>query len=252
MPFEILYESPAQMVLPERMLLFALIYGLRPTLALEIGTAEGGSAMIICAAMDMAGCGKLVCVDPNPKIAPEHWSRIAHRTALVSGASSEVEVIRRAAGGENVQFDFVLVDGDHAYQGVLNDIEIVSQFLHEGSYVLFHDAHFVEVKEAIDASLRQYPFLDCGLLSLEAKQTETMHLGQQVRWGGLRLLRFHPSGERLAIQDKEPPSGPTELDLILLRVRERVNCLSGWSGLVVRKPLKLAYHTLLEIGKRLV
>ena len=50
MPFEIVHEAPAQMMPSERMLLFALIYGLRPTMALEIDTAEGGSAMMICAA----------------------------------------------------------------------------------------------------------------------------------------------------------------------------------------------------------
>lgn len=249
MSFEIFYEAPAQMVLSERMLLFALIYGLRPTMVLEIGTAEGGSAMIICAAMDTSGCGKLVCVDPAPRISPEHWARIAHRAALVSGVSSEIEAIRCASGIENVRFDFVLVDGDHSYQGVLTDIAIVTQFLREGSYVLFHDAHFVDVKKAIDVSLQQYPLIDCGLLSLEAKETDLMYLGQPVQWGGLRLLRFSPSDERVAILG-EPPYRPTELDLVLSRVRERVNHLSGWHGLVTRKTLKLAYRSLLGIGKR--
>src|SRR5262249_33564964 len=126
MPFEIFYESPAQMVLPERMLLYSLIYGLRPGLVLEIGTAEGGSAMIICAAMDAAECGKLVCVDPAPKIIPEHWERIAHRATLVKGPSTDTVAIQQAMGSESAQFDFVLVDGDHTYQGVLNDIEVVS------------------------------------------------------------------------------------------------------------------------------
>jgi predicted O-methyltransferase YrrM len=250
MPFEIFYEAPAQMVLSERMLLFALIYGLRPTMVLEIGTAEGGSAMIISAALDVAGSGKLVCVDPTPRIAPEHWARIAHRATLVSGTSSEIEAIKRASGVEDVRFDFVLVDGDHSYQGVLTDIAIVTQFLREGSYVLFHDAHFIDVKKAIDVSLRHYPLVDCGLLSLEVKETDVTYLGQPVQWGGLRLLRFSPSGARGAIPDKETLYRPTELDLVLARVRERVSRLSGWHGLVTRKTLKFAYRSLLGIGKR--
>lgn len=249
MPIEVVYEVPAQMVLPERLLLYSLVYALRPTLALEIGTAEGGSARIICAAMDAAGGGRLVCVDPAPNIAPEHWVHIDHRVALVRGTSTETAAIVRASGVENVQFDFVLVDGDHSYQGVLNDIEIVSQFLHEGSYLLFHDAHYFEVRKAIDTALRQYPLVDCGLLSLEATETNETYLGHLVRWGGLRLLRCVSSSDRGMEQNRITFHDFTDLDSLLFRLRERASCLPGWHGLVVRKALKFTYRSLLKIGK---
>ena len=251
MPFEIFYESPAQMVLPERLLLYSLIYGLRPAMVLEIGTAEGGSAMIICAAMDAAERGKLVCVDPAPKIIPEHWERIAHRATLLKGLSTDTEAIQRAAGSEDAQFDFVLVDGDHSYQGVLDDIAVVSRFVHNDSYILFHDAHYIEVREAIDAALQQYPLVDCGLLSLAMTQTDQLFRGHPVQWGGLRLVRFQPSHDKEVRLDQLPPLQPSELDLVLQRIRERSSQLSGWQGTVLRKTLKMAYRTLLGIGNRL-
>ena len=37
----------------------------------------GGSALVVAAAMDAARYdGRIVCVDPNPNIAPEHWARL--------------------------------------------------------------------------------------------------------------------------------------------------------------------------------
>src|SRR5713226_6816576 len=116
MTFEIIYESPAQLLLPERLLLYALVYGLRPSVAVEIGTCEGGGALIICAAMDAAGHGQLVCVDPAPKVAQDHLARIAHRAVLFEGYSPEA--ISRVYELVGARFDLVFVDGNHSYEAV--------------------------------------------------------------------------------------------------------------------------------------
>jgi len=247
MSFDIIYQSPAQMLLSERTLLYALVYGLRPAVALEIGTAQGGSAMIICAAMDASGCGRLVCVDQAIKIVPDNLTRVAHRISLLEGLS--FETIPRAYELVKTQFDFAFVDGDHSYEGVLKDIEAVSQFLREGSYVLFHDAHYFEVKEAIDATLKRYPFVDCGMLSLEATLTNDIHMGKPVVWGGLRLLRFLPSLQGFNGRREETAQTQTELDVLTARVRERVGNLSGWHGALIRKTLRLSYRSMLGLGR---
>ncbi len=63
--------APAEMLLPERLLLYSLIFGLRPKRYVEIGTFRGGSTVIACAAMDDVGEGKILCIEPNPEIEPE-------------------------------------------------------------------------------------------------------------------------------------------------------------------------------------
>jgi precorrin-6B methylase 2 len=194
MSLQIIYETPAQLLLPERVLLYSLVYGLRPTVAVEIGTSEGGAALIICAAMDAAGCGKLVCVDPTPKIAQDNWLRLAHRAVLLEGPSPEaLSQVSELVGG---QFDFVFIDGDHSYEAVLRDVEATIQFLRPTGYLLLHDAHFTDVREAIDEALRRSPrdLIDCGLLSVEPSLTEDFYKEKPIVWGGLRLLRFSPAG----------------------------------------------------------
>ncbi len=93
------------------------------------------------------------------------------------------------------KFDFALIDGDHSYEGVLKDIEGILPLLADEAYLLFHDCHYFEIKEAINEALRRYPqeLSDCGLMSVQQnpqKGEGAVIAGQQVIWGGLRLLRF--------------------------------------------------------------
>lgn len=184
--FGVIYAAPILMTWSERVVLYSTIIGLRPRRSLEIGTHKGGSAVIIVAALDDIGEGSLVCVDPNPMVAPEHWHPIVHRATLIAGGSPEVlPQAYKAAGG---RFDFALIDGDHETSGVIRDIEGVLPLLEEQAYLLFHDAHFVGVRNGIDQMLRKYSgrLVDCGLLSVE----KTPDAQPGVAWGGLRLLKF--------------------------------------------------------------
>ncbi len=184
-----LAQAPVLMLPSERLLLYALIQALRPQRCVEIGTHKGGSALIIGAALDEVGSGSLVCIDPTPLVAEEHWERVAHRAVLLTGESPGVLAeAARVVGGP---FDFALVDGDHSYHGVLRDIDGVLSVLSDNAFILFHDAHFPEVAEAIDATLQVRADLvtDCGLLSVDRSIDDEGRV-----WGGLRLMRFSRVG----------------------------------------------------------
>ena len=174
------------MTMSERIVLYSLVIGLRPLRCLEIGTFKGGSALIIVAALDDAGDGILVCVDPNAKVKPEHWKEIAHRAILFQASSPEIlPEASRAVGGK---FDFTLIDGDHTTEGVVRDIAGVLPHLESPAYLLLHDAHNQEVSEGIRTALGDAGncLTDCGLISTE----KTADASTGADWGGLRLLRF--------------------------------------------------------------
>lgn len=193
--FEVLYRAPVLMTEAERMVLFATIIGRRPERVLEIGTHKGGSALIICAALDHLGRGRLVCVDPRPMIAPEHWRLIEHRAVLLSGHSPAI--LGRAIEAAEGAFDVALIDGDHELPGVRADIESVLPLLAGEAYLLFHDAHYWQVADAIDAALVEHPQLtDCGFLSAEQTPEAREEQGRPVIWGGLRVLRYR-TGEAI-------------------------------------------------------
>jgi predicted O-methyltransferase YrrM len=186
--FGMIEDAPVLMSWSERVVLYSTVFGLRPRRSLEIGTHKGGSATIIIAALDDIGAGSLICVDPNPVVAPETWDKISHRATLLSGNSPEIlSRAKEAAGGS---FDFALIDGDHSLEGVVRDIEGVLPLLADQAFLLFHDAHFDPVKDGIDRMLSKHRarLVDCGMVSVE--RTEDPDGQPRVCWGGLRMLRF--------------------------------------------------------------
>lgn len=183
--FHVVHTAPAWMPLYERVLLHGLTVGLAPRRVLEIGTFEGGSTVVMCAALDDLGEGRIVCVDPEPRLAEETWELISHRATLVAKRSPEAVAEAREAAG--APFDFALIDGDHSRMGVDRDIDATVEVLADDAHVIFHDAHFHEVRDSIDAALERHAgcFSDAGLVSRGTTVDEN-----GVSWGGLRLLRF--------------------------------------------------------------
>ncbi len=185
--FDTVYTSPAEMRMPERVALYSLIFGMQPRNCLEIGTFRGGSSAIICGAMNDTGFGRLTCIDPMPKIDPELWSRLSNRCRLFEGPSPDI--LAEVAQHIDTPFDFVLIDANHTYEAVRRDISGVLPYLADRAYVLFHDANFPDVKQAIDESVAtNLQLTDCGLMSVEP--TVLYQNSQRVTWAGLRLIKF--------------------------------------------------------------
>jgi predicted O-methyltransferase YrrM len=171
------------------LLLYALVFCLRPTRYLEIGTLYGGSALIAAAAMDaLHTAGRLVCVDPKPQIDPEHWERLEHRTTLLQGYSPDIlPHACEVAGG---LFDFVFIDGEHTYANFKSDATGVLPFVADGAYLLLHDNFSPDIAQATQDFLMQHrrQIVDCGILTREFT-TSPQQQGPPARWGRLRLMR---------------------------------------------------------------
>jgi hypothetical protein len=187
---EVIRDAPVWMSRAERLLLFSLIFCLRPSSYLEIGTFKGGSALIVSSAMDASGNGgRMVCIDPDPQIEPTDWEKIKHRVSLVKGFSPDI--ITKAIEFIEYHIDFALIDGDHRADSVLHDGCALLPFASKGTYFLFHDCFNPEVQEGIQSFLRKNSkkVLDCGILTREYTKEE--HPGKNpTRWGGMRLVRI--------------------------------------------------------------
>lgn len=188
-PLAVLEGAPVWMASSERLLLYALIYALRPARYLEVGSWKGGSALTVTAAMDAAGGpGAIVCVDPQPQFSDALFAQIQHRTAIVRGPSPDAlpEAFAKAGG----PFDFVLIDGDHSYLGAISDARGVMQYVADDAYLLVHDSHNPVVARAIDDFAAEYrdQVLDLGNLTREYI-VQPIDGQPPARWFGLRLLK---------------------------------------------------------------
>jgi len=108
-------------------------------LAVEIGTALGVAAMRIAGKLDPRG--KLYCIDPFEEHNPV--AKICTRQLRRSGLSDRVVFIRGFSGQVAHQIpkecDFMFVDGDHSFDGLKTDWDIVQHCLTPGGIVCFHD-----------------------------------------------------------------------------------------------------------------
>ncbi len=137
-----LADAHSQMIESEKRTLHKYAQG--KLMALEIGTYMGVTAVIIARAISQSG--KLYCVDPfldrygkNPGLSMAERglrrSGVEHKVTFLKGFSTEKRIIDRIPN----DLDFVLVDGDHSYDGLKNDWEIVRSKLQPGGVVCLHD-----------------------------------------------------------------------------------------------------------------
>lgn len=190
-----LFDVPAQMEMSERLLLFALVVSLQPETVLEIGVSRGGSSALIAHAMDAIDKGRLFSIDPEPQVSETLAQSIAHRAVIHCGPSpADIRSMAQMAG---TPFDFAFIDGDHSYQGVVDDINGVLECLADSAYLLFHDAYFHDVRDGIDAGLRQHGDVlqDCGILTHSpVRWAGNIDEADTIRYGGLRLVAFSRVG----------------------------------------------------------
>lgn len=181
-PASLLEGSPWQMSLGERAALVGLLCDLRPQLAIEIGTAEGGSLERVAAYSKEVHSFDLVEPDPSAR---EHANVTFH-----TGDSHRLlpELLTRLADeGRNV--DFVLVDGDHSAGGVRQDMEdLFESPAVSKTVIVMHDTMNEEVRRGLeDVSYGSWPKVSYVELDFVAGYLFRSPEMRNELWGGLGL-----------------------------------------------------------------
>src|SRR5829696_3795682 len=120
-PFEldVLADSRWQMAYGERFALEGIVSQVKPRLAIEIGTAEGGSLRRIAAHAE-----EVHCFDMADSVA-RVVAGVPNATAHIGDSSETLPRVlgELAAAGRHI--DFALIDGDHTTEGVQRDVRAV-------------------------------------------------------------------------------------------------------------------------------
>jgi hypothetical protein len=209
-PAALLAHDPWQMTLGERAALEGLLARLRPALAVEIGTAEGGSTR--CLARHCAEIHSFDLVHPDGLEA-----ELPMVTTHTGDSHVELPDFLHRMAAEGRTVDFALVDGDHTAAGVRRDIEdLVGSPALDSAAIVFHDTANDAVRAGLEeAALGEHPsvaYLDLDFVAGHLSATGP-YAGQL--WGGLGLMivdarlraergwipphDFSPAGELLRI-----------------------------------------------------
>lgn len=128
----------------------------------EIGCYAGGSACLLLQRPNTT----VVSIDLGTPIPPE----IVHQNVLklnkhnnnyvyLQGNSQSNEMLDRLK--EHVtEIDLLFIDGDHSYQGVINDFLLYNELVKTGGYIVFDDyndwEHSPEVKSAVNNLIQEH------------------------------------------------------------------------------------------------
>jgi hypothetical protein len=217
--------TPWLMTLGERAALTGILAQVRPRLAVEIGTAQGGSLRRIA---EWSGhVHSFDVVEPAPDVAALPNVTLHTGDAHVLLPQFLADLARQ---GANV--DFALVDGDHSAPGVARDMRDVLDSPAVGrTVILMHDSMNETVREGLQGvDYAAWDKVRLVLIDLVAGAMLAEGRFAGERWGGLGLV----------LVDAEHPRGPGEgvRDAMLGDVRRLV--LGGQDGDVAALRAELA------------
>lgn len=176
--------GPWQMSRGERAAIEGTLAALRPALAIEIGTAQGGALERIAAYSLEVHSFDLVA--PEIKV-PDH-------VTLHSGDSHVLlPALLAELARDGRKVDFALVDGDHSADGVRRDVEdLVASPAVARTVVVLHDTVNEEVRAGLDA-IRWDPKVSYIDLDWVAGHLWTEEYLRNELWGGLGLVLVDPA-----------------------------------------------------------
>lgn len=114
-----------------------IIWEEQPDIIIETGTMFGGSALWLGDQLDLIQKGQVYTVDIEDKGQPPH-----DRVEYLLGSSTDdsvVEYLRRECQGWNSVM--VILDSDHSQEHVARELEIYSEFVTPGSYLIVEDTN---------------------------------------------------------------------------------------------------------------
>jgi len=117
-----------------------IIFETQPEIIIETGTAYGGSALYFAHILDLIGRGEVVTIDIDDK----RWknSKISHpRIIKITGNSVSDEIISRVRDIVGNKTVMVSLDSDHKKNHVLKEMELYSEFVSLGNYLIVEDTN---------------------------------------------------------------------------------------------------------------
>jgi hypothetical protein len=172
-----------QMTVGERAAITGLLAQVRPKVAIEIGTAEGGSLRRIAEWADHVHSFDTAMPEPEVAALPNVTLHTGSSHILLPQVLAEL-----AAEGVNV--DFALVDGDHSAEGVAADMrDLLASPAVGRTAIVMHDS----MNEVVRAGLQAVDYASCSKVRHVELDFVAGFLGNDGHiagqlWGGLGLV----------------------------------------------------------------
>jgi cephalosporin hydroxylase len=112
-----------------------IIYGVKPDIIVEIGSAHGGSTLYLANLLDIIGKGQVISID----IDRTNYNVKHDRIIEVTGDSSAPETFEKVSRLCQGKATLIFHDGEHSKEHVLKDLNAYSRLVSKGSYFIVED-----------------------------------------------------------------------------------------------------------------
>jgi cephalosporin hydroxylase len=115
-----------------------ILHELRPSVIVEAGTANGGSALFLASICDLLAHGEVITVD----VADQPGRPSHERITYLTGSSTAPEIVDRVGQlTEDRAPVLVILDSDHSRDHVLAELRLYSSLVTPGSYMIVEDSN---------------------------------------------------------------------------------------------------------------
>lgn len=133
-----------------------IIWQLKPDVIIETGVAHGGSVIFYSSLLELIGKGRVIGIDID--IREHNRKNIEHhamfkRIELIEGSSVSKEVIEKLrASIQDNETVLVMLDSNHTHDHVLKELELYSDFVTPGSYLIVYDTIIESIPDTFFAN----------------------------------------------------------------------------------------------------
>lgn len=130
-------QFPGDMVMLQE-----LVWKIRPELIIETGVAHGGTSILFASIMELLGKGKVLAIDieirQHNRLAIQSHP-LSHRIELVEGSSIAPDIVAKAAEEARGKKTLVVLDSNHTYEHVREEIARYADLVSKDSYLVVMD-----------------------------------------------------------------------------------------------------------------
>lgn len=202
----------------ERLAIAAVLTRHRPWCSIEVGTYHGGSLSLV------QQCSQMVfSIDIDPAVV----DRVPHflNVSFLTGPSHAIlPVLFRELDAARIPVEFILIDGDHSEQGVLQDIACILDYVPKAPlFVLLHDSFNPQCRQGmLGAPWARSPYVQwVDIDFVPGRLVENGGSFDGELWGGLAMAYLTPTPRRLEALTVRASAATMFHKLRQLQYRER-------------------------------
>ncbi len=182
------YPIPWSMSTAEQATIIQLLQTIKPKVAIEIGTYNGGSLQVLSAFSE-----KVYAIDLSPEFRDSRCEAFKNVSYKIGDSKTIIPKLVSEINNSDEVVEFILIDGDHSTDGVLQDITNVLQLIPKQNItIILHDSFNPDCRKGMQAyNYNSNSYVHAVELDFATGLFNHDGLKREM-WGGFACIEMQP------------------------------------------------------------